>query len=152
MDTNNTAARSTDRKVSLSTLWLFALLNYLYCDVVSLMDSGLLRQYMAGEVGGIQVTPGFLLGASVLMEIPIAMILLSRVLGYRANRWANMIAGAIMTVVQALSLTVGSSPTGYYLFFSVIEIASTAFIVWHAWRWANPAGKVLVAEGQPAGS
>ncbi len=31
----------------------------------------------------------FLLGAAILMEIPIAMVLLSRILNYRTNRWAN---------------------------------------------------------------
>lgn len=125
-------------RTRLSTLWLFALLNYLYCDIVSLMDSGLLQQYLTGKVGGLNINQGFLLGASVLMEIPIAMILLSRVLGYKANRTANLIAGSIMTIVQVLTLFVGTSPANYYLFFSVIEIACTALIVWLAWKWANP--------------
>jgi hypothetical protein len=34
-----------------------------------------------------------LLGA-ILLETAIAMVLLSRVLQYRANRWANIIVGA----------------------------------------------------------
>lgn len=138
MNTNKTTTLMKDRKVILSTVWMFALFNYLYCDVVSLMDPELLRQYMTGDAGGIHITAGFLLGASVLMEIPISMVLLSRILKYRAHRWANIIAGTIMTVVQALSLTFGTSPTVYYLFFSIIEIASTAFIVWYAWTWAIP--------------
>jgi threonine/homoserine/homoserine lactone efflux protein len=79
-----------------------------------------------------------LLGAAILMEIPISMVLLSRVLKYGANRWANMIAGAIMTAVQFSSLFFGSSPTIYYIFFSILEIACTALIVWYAWKWANP--------------
>jgi hypothetical protein len=32
-----------DMKLKLSTLWIFATLNYLYCDVAGLMDPGLLR-------------------------------------------------------------------------------------------------------------
>ena len=132
-------------KARLSTLWIFAMLNYLYCDVLALMDSGYLKQVMTGNVGGIHMTQGFLLGASILMEIPTAMVLLSRVLGYRANRWANIIAGSIMTVVQVASLFLGSSPTTYYIFFSVIEIACTAFVVWYAWKWHE-----TVAELQPA--
>jgi len=66
------------------------------------------------------------------MEIPIAMVLLSRVLNYKANRWTNVIAGVIMTVIQTLTLF-AVKPTLYYAFFSVIEIASTAAIVWLAW-------------------
>jgi len=25
----------------------------------------------------------------------------------------------------------------YYLFFSIIEIGCTAFIIWYAWNWRN---------------
>ncbi len=123
-----------DMKVKLSTLWIFAILNYLYCDVVGLIDPELLKQYLTGNVSGIDITPGFLMGASILMEIPIAMVLLSRVLKHRINRWANIIAGTIMTAVQIATLTFGST-TNYYYFFSIIEIASTALIVWYAWKW-----------------
>lgn len=122
-------------KSRLSTLWIFATLNYLYCDVVTLMDRNLLRQFMAGNIGSIAVSQGFLLGASVLVEIPIAMVLLSRTLKFRANRWANIVAGSLMTAVQMMSL-VFRSPVPYYMFFSVFEIACTAVIVWYAWRWA----------------
>jgi len=81
------------------------------------------------------MTQGFLLGASILMEIPISMVLLSRILNYGINRWANIIAGMIMTAVQFSSLFFGSSPTNYYIFFSIVEIASTSLIVLYAWRW-----------------
>ena len=121
----------------LSTLWIFATLNYLYCDVLGLTDPELLRQYLTGTVNGLQLTQGLLLGFSVLMEIPIAMVLLARVLPYRANRWANVVAGAIMTAVQIVSLFAGTA-TVYYVFFSVIEIAATAFIAWYAWTWTGP--------------
>jgi hypothetical protein len=108
-------------KSRLSTLWIFATLNYLYCDVVGLMDPNLLKGFLAGNVGGIAVSPGFLLGASMLVEIPISMVVLSRFLGYRANRWANVAAAGVMTVVQLGSLVM-RTPAVYYVFFSVIEI------------------------------
>jgi len=138
MNSNKKTTEIEDMKVRLSTLWIFATLNYLYCDVLALMDSQMLKQIITGIVGGINMTQGFLLGAAILMEIPIAMVLLSRVLKYRANRWANIITGAIMTVVQFLTLFFGSSPTNYYIFFSIIEIASTSLIVWYARKWPNP--------------
>jgi Family of unknown function (DUF6326) len=123
-----------DIKAKLSTLWVFAVLNYVYCDVVTLMNPTYLNGLLAGNAGGIQVTQAFLLEAGILVEIPIAMVLLSRILKYRAGRWANIVAGAIMTVVQAASLFVGT-PGLYYVFFSVIEIATTLVIVWYAWKW-----------------
>jgi len=121
-------------KVRLSTLWLFAVLNYVYCDVVTLENPSYLQGLIAGTAAGIQVTPLFLLGAGILVEIPIAMVLLSRVMKHRGNRWANIIAGGLMTVIQGVSLLV-STPGLYYVFFSAIEIATTLAIVWYALRW-----------------
>ena len=66
-----------DMRVILSTLWIFAMFNYLYADIVSLMDPVSLKQIMAGTVGSLQVTQGFLLGAAILMETAVAMVLLS---------------------------------------------------------------------------
>ena len=129
-----TATEMQDMKVKLSTLWLFAMLTYTYGDVVTLMDPV--------KHGSIQLTEGFLLGGSIFMMIPISMVLLSRILKYRANRWANIIAGTIMTVALTLTLFV-AVPTMYYVFFSAIEIASTAVIVWYAWKWRNPEGSPI---------
>jgi hypothetical protein len=123
-----------EMKTKLSTLWLFATLNYIYCDVIGLMNPTTLKGFIAGHVSGIDVTQGFLLGAGVLVEIPMAMVLLSRVLGYRANRAANIVAAATMTAVQLASNFLGW-PAPYYVFFSVIEIATTSLIVWYAWKW-----------------
>ena len=140
----------TDLRSKLSTLWIFATLNYLYCDVVTLMDPALLRGFMNGHMGGIDVTQGFLLAAAALVEIPIAMVLLSRVLGQPANRWANIGAGATMTAVQLLSVFAGK-PAPYYLFFSVIEVGTTAAIVWLAWKWSSERpGDVQARKGRTA--
>jgi hypothetical protein len=122
-------------RTRLSALWLFVTLNYLYCDVVTLMDPTLLKGFLAGNVGGMNVSQGFLLAAGVLVEIPMAMVLLSRVVDGKAARWANVMAAGVMTLVQTASLF-AKAPAPYYLFFSAIEIASTVAIVWYAtMRW-----------------
>lgn len=139
--TNQNTGVSTDRKMILSTLWIFAMFNYLYADVVGLIDPQELKEILTGTVGSIQITEGFLLGASMLMETAIAMVLLSRILKYKANRWANIIAGVIHTAAVFSSMFVGSSPTLYYLFFGTIEIACTLFIIWYAWTWTDPEGQ-----------
>lgn len=123
-----------DRKVILSTLWIFVTLNYLYCDVLSLMDSELLKQYLTGTVEGLELNQNFLFAGAILMEIPIAMVLLSRILNHKANRWANIIAAFIKTLAMIMTMFVGS-PTAYYLFFGIIEIATTMFIIYYAWTW-----------------
>jgi hypothetical protein len=126
------ASQLPDMKVRLSALWLFAILTYTYGDVVTLMDPV--------KHGSIQMTEGFLLGGAIFMMIPITMVLLSRILKYRASRRASIIAGTIMTVVLPVTLFV-AKPTMYYLFFTVIEIVSTALIVLYAWKWRNPEGE-----------
>ena len=116
-----------DVKVRLSSLWVFLLFNYLYCDVLTGFDPSVPRD----------LSRDALLAASFLMEIPIAMIILSRVLNYRPNRWANIAAGAFLVVVQVATLFIGTT-TPYYVFFSAIEVACLLLIVSVAWRWAEP--------------
>ena len=125
-----------NKKTLFSTLWIFVTLNYLYCDLMGLMDSALLKQYLTGTINGLVLDEQFLLMAAILMEIPIAMTLLSQILKYKANRAANIIAGLIKTIVMILTLFVGKV-TLYYLFFGIIEIATTSFIVWYAWQWTE---------------
>jgi hypothetical protein len=119
--------KSIDRKVILQTLWTFATLNYVYADVVTLFDKSVTTSLNQTQ----------LLGAAILVETAIAMVLLSRVLKYRANRWANIIVGAINTVAILVSLLV-ATPALYSAFFAIIEIATTLLIIWYAWKWANP--------------
>lgn len=139
MNKNTKTTEMEAMKVKLSTLWVFAMFNYLYADVMALMDPEGLKLIMTGQVGPIQITQGFLLGAAVLMEIPIAMVVLSRLLKYRANRWANIIAGTIETVAVFLAMFVGTgTPVLYGMFFATIEIVCTSLIVWYAWKWRNP--------------
>jgi len=125
-------------KVKLSVLWLFVMLNYIYADILTLMDSSVLKEILAGVIGGgVQVTPGFLLMGAVLMEIPIAMVVLSLVLKYKWNRWANIFAGILKTIVVFATMFVGT-PALYYIFFGAIEMVFTSLIVWYAWKWPNP--------------
>ena len=133
-----------DMSVKLWTLWITASLSYLYCDVISLMDPELLRQYLQGNVNGLAFTPGFLLGSAILISIPILMVLLSRVLGYRANRWTNITAGTVMAAVQTATLFIGW-PAPYYLYLSLIEITCTVLIVGYAWKWREAAAQPKVA-------
>ena len=126
-----------NKKTILSTLWIFVIANYIYCDILSNMDPEFLKVLIeGGQLSGLPpITQKFLLIAGILMEIPIAMILLSRVLEYKANRIANIIAGSIMTIVQIGSLFIGTTSL-HYIFFSVIEISCTAFIVLYSIRWS----------------
>ena len=98
-DTNKMTTVMKDKKVILSTLWIFALLNYIYADIFTLFFNP------EAQTGTMAMTQGFVLGFAVLMETGIAMVLLSRVLRYGANRWANIVAGVIHTALVSWSLS-----------------------------------------------
>src|SRR5215475_4981660 len=126
-----------DTKERLSLFWIFALLNYLYADVLALFA------FLGSPNTAPHLPPWALMGSAVLMEIPIAMILASRLLPLRANRLANIIAGSILTLVNGFltfvpPLAGWGRPPAFpeYLFFGTIETVCTVFIVWKAWTWS----------------
>jgi hypothetical protein len=127
----------TDTKQRLSLLWLFALLNYLYADVVALFA-------IAGTNNAFHpLNPVALMLSAILMEIPIAMILACRWLPFRANRLSNIIFGVVVTLINGFLTYVpplvgwGRPPAfAEYLFFATIETVATSIIVWEAWKWS----------------
>jgi len=128
-----------DTKERLSLFWIFALLNYLYADVVALF--AIVGSPNLSDAP--HLPPWALLGSAVLMEIPIAMIVACRLLPFRANRLANIIAGAILTLVNGFLTFVpplfGARTPALpeYLFFATIETVCTSVIVWQAWNWSG---------------
>jgi len=127
-----------DKKVLLSTLWIFLTVNFIFCDVFTLMHSEDLRNLLDGSVDGMQITQAFLLGFAIMMEIPMLMILLSRLLTPTPNRILNLVFGILLAIIQTWSLTVGDI-TMHYAFFSVVEIVTCISIVWVAWNWRRNA-------------
>ena len=107
------------------------------------MDSTLLKQYLSGSIDGIDINEQFLLYASFLMELPIAMVLLSKILKKKLNCWFNITAGSIKTLVMIATLFIGTT-TSYYMFFACIEITTTIFIVGFAINWLNEKEPLLV--------
>jgi hypothetical protein len=132
MNTNKITNIMKDRKVILSTLWIFALLNYIYADIFNLFFNPIAQSGTMPQ--------GVIFAFAILMEIAIAMVLLSRVLKYGINRWANIVAGVVHTALVIYSLF-GETPLPFYIMFACIEIACTLFIVWYAWKWRNPEGQ-----------
>lgn len=121
----------THRRTRLSLLWVFVMLNMIFADILSFMNAETLQQFLAGHAGQIAITPGFLLLAAVLTEIPIAMVVLSLVLPQRAARWANVAAG-LFTVAYVWGL---GSIAPHYIFIAAMETVGCALIVWSAWTW-----------------
>jgi hypothetical protein len=138
MNTNISTA-NLNTKILLIILWVFFTVNFMFCDTLSSLEPGVLEMHMTGFTAGgtVKITDGFLLGVAAMFEIPFAMIVLSWVLKYRANRWANIIAATLLILSQISSLFLGV-PSPAYIFYSTVEIAALLLIAWNAWKWTNP--------------
>ena len=122
-------------KIKLSVLWVAVMFCYTYADILAHMRADILEQFLAGEAGGVLITPLTLLASAILMVIPIVMIFLSLALNARVNRWVNMILGVIYTGVILYTMLMTGGGWAYYYVFAVVEVVFTALIVWYAWKW-----------------
>ena len=122
-------------KAKLSTLWMLYLFNAIFRDIHEFIEPGFIEQVMTGTFNSIQITEQLLLFGGFVAEVPISMVLLSRLLPYGANRWANIIAAVITLAFEFNNGTTDLDDTFHMIF----EIAALSFIIWSAWRWRNPA-------------
>jgi hypothetical protein len=130
-----------NRRNIYSSVWAFASLNYLYCDLVAFMDKEMHLQYHTGEVGGMKITPEFLTGAALMMQIPIANVFLPYVIkNDRTLKWVQAVSGIAMTLIQSATLF-SDKPTPYYAAFSALEIGATTFITINALKWKTDSKK-----------
>ena len=118
-----------DRKVLLSTLWIVVMINMLKADILSLYVPGSADEL--AKTAGETPIPIIMLGAAIMMEISIAMIILSRVLKYKANRWLNIVV-SIITIVFVVG---GGSTYPHYIFIASVEVVCLLLIIWFAWKW-----------------
>jgi len=58
-----------DMNVRFSTLWIFAMFNYIYADIHSLIDPTTQKEIMTGYIGSLPITQEFLLGSALLMRL-----------------------------------------------------------------------------------
>ena len=123
-----------ETKAKLSALWMFYLFNTIFRDIHEFIEPGFMEQMMTGTFNGIQITEQLLLFGGLVAEVPIAMVLLSRLLPYGANRWANIITAVITLAFEINNGTTDLDDT----FYMIIEIAALSFIAWSAWRWRSP--------------
>lgn len=120
-------------KAKLSALWIFFLFNIIFRDIHEFVEPGFIEEIMTGTSNGNPITEQMLLLGGVMIEVPIAMVLLSRLLPYGANRWANIIVAAIYGVLITFFGTTDLDD----VFHLVMESAALSFIIWSAWRWRN---------------
>ena len=128
MNANETTVKM-DMKVKFSLLWIVVMFNVVMADIfgfgLELMSGPQTQEFQASQVQ--------MLIFAVIMEIPIAMIFLSRVLKYGVNRWANIIA----SVITIAFVILGGSAELHYYFFAAVEIVCILLIIVYAWKWSH---------------
>lgn len=120
-------------RMRISALWVVVMFNMVFADILTFIKPGALLALWAGQAG-VTVTPSLLLVFAVLLEVPIAMVYLSRVLSPGANRWVNTAAVA----VTALFVVGGGSMDPHYVFFAAVEVACMLFVVKAVWSSKTP--------------
>ena len=134
MYTNQSTA-GIDPKVKLSLLWLFVIVNMAYADILSLMDP---TSIIRGIKAGAPMPAGGLTAGAIVMETSFAMVILPWLLNYKANRWVSLIIGLFMSV----QIITGGHGL-YYVFFTIVEVATILVIIWLAWKWKPVVEPVL---------
>jgi Sec-independent protein secretion pathway component TatC len=117
-------------EVRLSTLWIVVMLNMAFADILSIVLSSALKENVEAPAS-LKITQELMLVSAILIEIPIVMIFLSRILNYKANRWANIIT-AVITILFVIG---GGASYLHYLFFAAFEIICLLLIIWYSWQW-----------------
>ncbi len=131
MSENKPLIEVQDKKIVLSTLWVFVMFNMTFADIIGFIEPGTLQKIIDGDVG-VDLTPAVILVFCLFQAIPIAMVLVSRLFRRDVNRWSN-IAASVLTLLYVLG---GGNweNTSYYVF-AALEAVAMLVIIWIAWRW-----------------
>ena len=133
MNKNGNVAKMMDTKVLLSTLWIVVMINMLKADILSLNIPGAAEEVAKTAASTGASIPQLMLVGAVMGNLSIAMIILSRVLKYRINRWVNIVVGIVIIAY----IWGGMASYPHYLFIAGVETICLLLIAWFAWTWRN---------------
>ena len=125
--------KKIDTKVLLSTLWIVVMINMLKADILGLFIPGSMEEVAKTAASAGASIPQLMLGAAIIGQLCIAMIILSRVLKYGINRWANIVVG-IVTIAYIWG---GMASYPHYIFIATVETICLLLIIGFAWTWRN---------------
>jgi hypothetical protein len=133
MNTSTTPSKMIDTKVLLSTLWIVVMINMLKADILSVYIPGSAEEVARTSTSTGASIPQLMLAGAVMGNLAIAMIILSRVLKYGINRWANIGVG-IVTIAYIWG---GAALYPHYTFIAMVETLCLLLIIGIAWTWRN---------------
>ena len=116
-------------RIKLAALWVTLMLTYLLGDVLRIFSG----DFVAGEVSGMEISQGLMLGMAVLMVIPIVMVFLSLTIKYPTIRWISIVAALFFFLFNLVGLP--TYPSAYDQFLIVVGLLFNLLTVWYAWKW-----------------
>ena len=125
-------------RFKLSALWCSVMFCYVYGDYFELYQPGKLQEMLSGRTALGAATQGALIGMAAVMAVPSLMIFLSLILPPAANRWMNIVLGAVYSVIMVLAIR---DSWNFYVLLGLIEIVITILIIWYAWTWPKQPGR-----------
>ncbi len=131
MSENRQLIEVQDKKIILSTLWVFVVFNIAFADIIGFIEPGTLEKIL-NEDTGFDLTPAIILIFSLFQVIPIAMIVVARLFRRGVNRWLNIVA-SVLTLLYVLGG--GNWESTSYAVFAAFEVVAMLVIIWLAWRW-----------------
>jgi len=141
MDSNRKTTRILEDvkinvKIKLSVLWISATFLYVYADIFTFFQTGIIEEIITGKVLGMQINQAFLLGMGILMVIPPVMVFLSLILKSKVNRWVNIIVSIIhIGIIIGFQFMPAEKVWAYYVVYNTLEFVLHLLIVWYAVKW-----------------
>ncbi|MEL7271598.1 MAG: DUF6326 family protein [Bacteroidota bacterium] len=105
-----------DPRSLLSTLWIFILFNMIFRDLHQFANKQFVEDLLMQDIN-----EKLVLVFGIILEIPILMVVLPKILGETANRWANSIAA--LTLVLGMLSTIPQADMDDYFFMGIQSLA-----------------------------
>ncbi len=110
----------------LSTLWIFILFNMILRDLHEFPTEGYIEELIS-----LKLSEKVMLFYGFMVEIPILMVLFSRLLNDTANKWTNMLAASIALLGILSTLPAADMDD---VFFAIISSAALLAVMLTAWK------------------
>ena len=126
-----------DVKIKLAALWLISEVATLAFTLVYLMEPGVIDQFRAGVIEGIEMGPEMLMVFAIVFVVPLAMAFLSLTSQNPIIRWADIILGIVFIVLVIIT---GHYTYAHSILIMLLQLVALALIVWYAWKWPKKKG------------
>lgn len=124
-----------NERFKLFSIWLFILFNIVFRDIHQMTLKSHLEMLLTGYYNGVEVTDVIMLFGAIVVNIPIAMLMVSLYTKYSINRLINLVVGCLMPFILLTS-----PPTDLDDYFHLgVELLALFSIVTTSYKWKGQA-------------